>query len=941
MHISWNEVRVRAARFAEEWKDAHYEKGETQTFYNEFFDIFGVRRRQVATFEAPVKKLGNRRGFIDLFWKGILLVEQKSAGHDLIKAKEQALDYFPHLKEYELPRYILISDFQTFELYDLDENYEVKFSLANLPAHIEAFGFVLGIQKRTFKDQDPVNIQASELMGRLHDALKASGYVGHELERFLVRLLFCLFADDTGIFEPRGILLELLENRTREDGSDTGQWLHSLFEVLNAPLDQRQRALDEDLARFPYVNGDLFEERLRTPAFDATMRQLLIDACSFSWDAISPAIFGSLFQSVMDKDERRALGAHYTTEKNILKVIQPLFLDDLRKEFTRLKARRDSRRTAELKAFHDRLGQLKFFDPACGCGNFLIIAYRELRTLEIDVLRELNPSGQLTTDALLLSKMDVDQFYGIEIEEFPVRIAEVALWMMDHIMNNRLSLAFGLVFLRIPLKKSPHIHNADALEIDWNQVIPAEQCSFVFGNPPFGGFHYRTKQRQKQMGKIKRLGAQGNRIDYVAAWFLTAGEYVQRGRAQIGFVATNSITQGEQVAQVWPALFNRYKLEVGSAHRTFAWGSDARGKAHVHVVIIGLVHRDREPDEKRLFSYRDINGEPTETRHPALTAYLFDASAASDRHLVVRRASRPLNGLPTLCVGSKPVDGGHYIFTAEERAVLLAKEPGAGKFLRPYLGGREYLRGMKRWILYLADAEPNELRALPEVRKRIAEVRAYREEGGELAKELADTPTRYHVTVVPERPFLALPEVSSERREYVPIGWIEPPTVPSNKLLIMRGGTFEIFGILMSRMHMAWLSHIGGRLESRFQYSPGVVYNTFPVPPRSERQRARLEKLANAIVVVRRSFPAATLSDLYDPDLMPPALLKAHRALDREVDKLYRASPFEDDRERVEHLFGLYERLVSPLTSGQRKAKRRRAAAATVKLSGQQSAVLE
>ena len=408
MHLSWNEIRARAARFAEEWKEAEYEKGETQTFYNEFFEVFGVSRRRVAAYEQPVKLLGNRRGFIDLFWKGVLLVEQKSAGRSLILAKQQALEYFPGLKDVELPRYILLSDFQNFELYDLDEGTApVKFALGQLPQNIEAFTFILGVQKRTFRDQDPVNIEASALMGKLHDALKASGYEGHDLERFLVRILFCLFADHTGIFEPRDIFYNLIAERTQEDGSDVGPWLSQLFEVLNTPLDRRQRKTDEDLLQFCYVNGELFAERLPIPAFDGEMRSVLLEVCDFTWDAISPAIFGSLFQSVMKTEERRHAGAHYTTEKNILKVIQPLFLDALNEEFQRLCERRDSGRRAALVHFHDKLAGLRFFDPACGCGNFLIISYRELRSLEIKLLKEIFAdqlsSGQRNIDVATLS----------------------------------------------------------------------------------------------------------------------------------------------------------------------------------------------------------------------------------------------------------------------------------------------------------------------------------------------------------------------------------------------------------------------------------------------------------------------------------------------------------------------------------------------------------
>ena len=565
---------------------------------------------------------------------------------------------------------------------------------------MEAFGFILGVQKRAFRDQDPVNIQASELVGRLHDALAEAGYRGHDLERFLVRIVFCLFADDTGVFEPRDIFLDLLENRTAEDGSDTGSRLAELFQVLNTPEEERQKTLDEDLARFPYVNGALFEGYLRIPSFNASMRGALLDVCRFDWSNISPAIFGGLFQSVMEPAERRAQGAHYTTEKNILKIIEPLFLDDLRAEFERLKARRDSRRVAELLKFQDKLGRMTFFDPACGCGNFLIIAYRELRLLEIEVLHEMiayerDPGGAFPgkLDAADLSLIDVDQFYGIEIGEFPSRIAETALWMMDHIMNNRLSLEFGQTYARIPLEKSPHILNADALETDWTDLLPQEECSYVFGNPPFVGAKFQTTEQREQVRRIAALGRTGlpgrqtgGTLDYVTAWFIKAGEYVKGSNVRIGFVATNSITQGEQVAQLWPVLFDRCELEIAFAHRTFAWGSDARGVAHVHVVIIGLGRAERATKDKRLFSYSDINGEPEETSHAALSPYLFDAGGAGRPASLVRKEHLPINGMEKLIVGSNPLDAGHYIFTAEERDAFLAGEPDAAPFLRPYIG---------------------------------------------------------------------------------------------------------------------------------------------------------------------------------------------------------------------------------------------------------------
>ena len=927
MRLSWNEIRVRAATFADDWKDAAYEKGETQSFYNAFFDVFGVRRRNVARYEAHVAKLDNRSGFIDLFWPGVLLVEQKSAGRDLGKAYEQAGEYFDALPERERPRFILVSDFQTFELHDLDERKVIAFPLAGLPAHVESFGFILGVQRRIFRDQDPANIEAAELVGRLHDALAEAGHRGHELERFLVRIVFCLFADDTGIFEPRDIFLDFIETRTGEDGADLGPWLAQLFEVLDTPEDERASTLDEDLARFPYVNGDLFKGHLRTFSFDAAMRGALLDASRFDWSNISPAIFGALFQSVMDPEERRAQGAHYTTEKNILKVIEPLFMDDLRAEFERVRTRRGRGRLAALRRFQAKLGGLTFFDPACGCGNFLIISYRELRLLEIEVIRDIRNAtaarDQAVLDAAWQSVVDVDQFYGIELGEFPARIAETALWMMDHIMNNRLSLEFGQTFVRIPLEKSPHIVHGDALETDWSGLLPPGDCSFVLGNPPFVGAKQQTAEQRAQVRGIAALGKSGGTLDYVAAWFIKAGEYVKGDEARIGFVATNSITQGEQVAQLWPVLFDRCKLEIAFAHRTFAWGSDARGKAHVHVVILGLDQRKAERAEKRLFSYPDINGDPEESDHAALSPYLFDAGGLSDSHLVVREASAPINGMGKLITGTQPLEDGNLTFSSAEKASFLEHEPSAEPYFRPFPGAREFIRGDVRWILHTAEISPQRLRSLPMVAERLKAVREFRAKSKrQTTKRLADYPSGYGVTVVPEYPFLIVPQTSSERRDYVPIGYLEPPAIPSEKLRLLPNATFVDFALLTSAMHMAWMRAITGRMKSDYMYSVGVVYNTFPLPPK-DRDLSRLERLAQAVLDARAAHSGATLADLYDPDLMPSNLRRAHQSLDRAVDRLYRRTGFASERERVEHLFMLYEKMYTPLEAAS-KAKRRK-----------------
>ena len=925
----WNEIRARAAEFARDWADAARESSQTQSFYDEFFAIFGVQRRSVARYEHRVKLLNNRDGYIDLFWPRVLLVEQKSAGENLEAARKQAGEYFVALSERERPRHLLLSNFQKFELIDMHTREEWSFPLADLHKHVERFGFIIDVQRRTFREQDPVNVEAAELVGALHDALRDAGYAGEDLGRFLVRIVFCLFADNTGIFE-RDRFLNLIDDRSDLDGSNIGALLTQLFQVLNTPEEQRQASLDENLAAFPYINGKLFDEPLRIPAFTASMRDLLLDACRFDWSDISPAIFGSLFQSVMEADERRRQGAHYTSERNILKVIEPLFLDDLWKEFERLKTRRGSGRHRAIQDFHRRLGELTFLDPACGCGNFLIIAYRELRLLEIEVLRELRPyrtgGGTAAFNVADLTHVNVDQFHGIEINEFPARIAETALWMMDHIMNNRLSLEFGEAYARIPLTTSPRILHADALETDWAALLPPERCSYVLGNPPFGGAKVQNAAQRRQVHRVAALGKGGGTLDYVAAWFILAAHYLRESDARIGFVATNSITQGEQVGQLWPVLFERHGLEIAFAHRTFAWESEARGKAHVHAVIVGLTKREQTPARKRLYSYDDIRGEPLESEHAALSPYLFDVSGFSDPHVVVRETARPLNGLPQMIMGSKPIDGGHYIFNAEERAEFLDGEPGAEPYLRPYVGAREFLQGGERWILHLADAPPEVLRTLPNSRERIRLVRQYRSESkSKPTQELAKTPTLYHINTIPDAPFLLVPRVSSERREYAPIGWLEPPVIPSDATLVLPTATMPTFALLTSAMHMAWLRQIGGRLESRFRYSIGLVYNTFPLPPVDGDALRGLEPLARAVLDARAAEPGATLADLYDALAMPANLRRAHRALDRAVDRLYRREGFGSERERVEHLLGLYEQQAAPLTADARPKRRRRA----------------
>jgi len=912
MPLSWNEIRKRAIEFSQEFKDATRENAETQTFYNELFNVFGISRRRVATFEEPVKKLGNKDGRIDLFWKGVLLAEQKSTGRNLESAHEQALDYFPNLKEEELPRYLLCSDFQKFDLYDLEEDTKHSFTLKQLHKNVEHFGFIAGYRKREFKDQDPANIKASELMGKLHDQLKEIGYEGEDLELLLVRLLFALFADDTAIFE-KNTFLDYIELRTNEDGSDLGAQIALFFQTLNTPVEKRVKTLDEDLANFPYVNGDLFGQTIRIASFNSDMRKSLIEACYFDWSKISPAIFGSLFQSVMDKEKRRGIGAHYTTEQNIMKIIKPLFMDDLYEEFNRIKS--NSKR---LELFHEKLGKLMFLDPACGCGNFLILAYRELRELELLILKELNKSGQMATDINQICWVDVDQFYGIEMEEFPARIAEVALWLVDHQMNMKLSEEFGQYYVRIPLQKSANITNDNALRIDWKKVIEPKNLDYILGNPPFRG---KKEQSDEQKGEMRNIftGVKGSGVlDYVSAWYLKASEYIQNTPIRVAFVSTNSITQGEQVGILWQELLTRYRIKIHFAHRTFAWSSEAKGKAAVFCVIIGFANFNIK--EKLLYNYDTPKSDAHEIKVRNINPYLVDTD-----DVVILKRGKPICNIRAINYGSIAIDEGNLILEDDEKDNLLAKEPLAKKYIRPYTGSREFLNRETRWCLWLEGISPSNLRSLPFVLKRVEANKVFRlKSERETTVELAKFPALFGENRQPASDYLLIPKVSSMKREYIPIGYCKKNMIANGSSLIMPDADFFCFGVIGSTMHNSWMRYVAGRMKSDYQYSSQIVYNNFPWPLKPTKPQVKdIEAKSQAVLSAREEFPDSSLADLYDPLTMPPALLKAHQALDKAVDKAYRPTPFTSERQRIAYLFELYRKYTNPLLAKKKTVRRK------------------
>ncbi len=899
MPLSWNEIRSRAISFSKEWKDECSESAEAKTFWDGFFNVFGINRRRVASFEAPVKISNDKGGFVDLLWRGVLLVEHKSRGKDLNRAAKQAFNYFPGIKDRDLPQFVVISDFSRFRLYDLDEDLVHEFDLKNFHENVHLFGFVAGYQTRTFGQEDPVNIRAAEQLGKLHDLLKDEGYDNHPLEVLLVRILFCMFAEDTAIFE-RSELQEYLENRTAIDGSDVGMHLTSIFQTLNTPQNRRQKMLDEQLANLPYVNGKLFSEVLPVAAFSYSMRDTLLECCRLDWSRISPAIFGSLFQSIMNKNTRRNLGAHYTSETNILKVLTPLFLDRLYEEFNLCK-----RNLKKLKEFHKKLSSINIFDPACGCGNFLVIAYRELRILELDVLRIIyKKSGTGFLDISDITLVDVDQFFGIEIEEFPAQIAQVALWLTDHQMNLKLSEEFGQYFTRLPLKKSPTIIHGNALDVIWADHVPPTAISYIVGNPPFVGSKYMSEVQRKERDTVFARTKNSGLLDYVSCWHRKATEFMAANPSICtAFVSTNSLTQGEQAGILWPDLFS-LGARINFAHRTFQWSSEARGKAAVHCVIIGFSLFDDY--KKWIFEYESVTGEPHAILARNISPYLVDGP-----NLVITNRSRPICNVPRIGIGNKPIDGGHFLFTTEEKIEFVAIEPAADKWFRPWLGSREFLNGLERWCLWLGDCPPEQLRKMPEVMKRVQAVHDLRlASKSPGTNKLAEQPTRFHVENMPVSRFLIIPEVSSERRTYIPIGFIEPATLCSNLVKISSEATLYHFGVLSSLMHNSWMRTVAGRLKSDYRYSVKLVYNNFPWPKPSQKLHKAIESAAQQVLDARGNYPNSTLADLYDPLTTPALLLDAHHALDRAVDAAYGRRKFKSEGERVSMLFELFDSMT-------------------------------
>lgn len=796
-------------------------------------------------------------------------------------------------------RFVLATNFVRFLAWDTLTKERLDIEFEELPRNYGFFLPLVGLEKAILNSENPADVKAAEKMGKLFDLIKARNDLSkaediHALNVFLTRLLFCFFAEDTGIFE-KGQFTSAVKSYTSEDGSDLDQFLMNLFSVMNSKLDSPlRRSLPIHFTTFPYVNGGLFASDERVPELGLKGRRLLLECSAMDWSAINPDIFGSMFQAVIDVGQRSRLGQHYTSYSNIMKVIQPLFIEPLRSE---LEKQRTS--TNGLNRLLVRLGEIKIFDPACGSGNFLIVAYKELRLLEMDVIRALL---QNDPQSFFMSRIHLDQFYGIEIDDFACEIARLSLWLAEHQLNKQWEEHIGSAPPALPLRSSGKIWSGNSLQKDWQAVCPkgADDEVYVIGNPPFLGTLGRSDEQRVDMQAVfsgfKSLGG----LDFVACWFWKGAQYIQNSRAELALVATNSLCQGEQVATLWPSVF-KLGLCIHFAYPTFAWANNARDKAAVHVVIVGLSGRSKT---RQLF--QQVDGQWHSKLVSNISPYLIEGS-----NIAVSAKTKPMvKNVPQLLFGNKPTDGGHLLMDRRERDMLLKLEPQAAPWIKRVMGADEFLNGKERWCLWLADITNKELQSMPLVLNRVQKVaEARRKSPDKGAQKMAERPHQFRDLNNPND-YILIPSVSSERRTYVPIGFYDASVISTNLNYILPNGTLYEFAILTSLMHNDWMRLVAGRLESRYRYSATVVYNSFPWPSVTNEQRNSLIALAKTVLLTRENYPENTLAELYDPLKMPADLLEAHQTLDKAVDRLYRDKPFRDSTERLSCLLERYEALT-------------------------------
>lgn len=902
---SWNDIRTRAAAFASEWATATDERAQAQMFWVDFLAIFSIDFKRVATFEAHARRIttGNP-GSIDVFWPRVLLAEHKSAGKSLDVAEHQALDYIESIDPNERPHAIITSDFAHIRLLDLEAGGEpVTINTKDLANEIERFGFIAGYKKKTYDNEEEANIQAAKLMGSLYEELSKDGYEGHEASILLTRLLLLLFGDDTGMWE-RNLFAEYISERTNQDGSDLGPQLSLLFQELGRPTEKRSQSLDDLIKRFPYVNGNLFHERLDIPTFDRTMRDQLLECFSFEWGKISPAVFGSLFQTIKSKEARRELGEHYTPEKFILRTIGPLFLDELT---ARVEAAKDN--AQQLKKIREQLRKQNYLDPACGCGNFLIVAYRHLRRLELQILlhlQRLTPGDlQLSMDPTHGLAVTLDQFSGIEIEEWPARIAETAMFLADHQSNLELAEAFGETPDRLPITKTANIVIGNALRTKWTDVCPIGDNTLIFGNPPFGGTSLINAEQKLDLNNVwDGIKGSGN-LDYVTCWHLVAARHMSGCNARTALVSTNSLSHGQQPPVIWNTLHG-LDVEIDFAHRTFSWVSEAPGKAAVHCIILGFSKRQTKKN-KTIFYYDDIKGEPSARNARNINGYLIDAPDI----LVENRSDSISPNTQKMLKGSQPTDAGHLSDISQEEAKRIREADHiASKYLRKLIGAQELINNQERWCLWLKDATPQDIRNSPELSKRIASVKTFREASTKAAtRKDAATPHLFQEDRQPSTRYLAVPSVSSETRKYVPMALFETDVIANNLVLTISNADLYTFGMLHSSVFMTWNATVSGRLKSDYRISAEITYNTFPWPD-NPANKNQIEAAAQTVLNARNNHPTASLADLYDPLAMPKDLVDAHKSLDGLVLAAYGLKKDAAENEILAELFKRYQQLT-------------------------------
>ena len=894
------EQRKAAKHFAEFWKGKGYEKGESQKFWLSLLgEVYGVEHpAEYISFEDQVHL--DHTSFIDGYIpRTRVLIEQKGLGKDLLKPIKQSdgslLTPFQQAKRYitELPvdahpRWVITCNFERFLIYDMNRpNGEPEeILLENLPTEYYRMNFLVDTGDANIKREMEISMQAGELVGKLYDAfLKQYKDPTNEstlksLNALCVRLVFCLYAEDAGIFGKHNMFHDFLRNRGMQKGRKA---LRELFRILDQKPEERDPYLAEDdpeLAAFPYVNGGLFsDENIEIPPFNDEIYNLLLTRASeeFNWSEISPTIFGAVFESTLNPDTRRKGGMHYTSIENIHKVIDPLFLDGLRAELDEIKQISALKtREKRLTAFQDKLASLKFLDPACGSGNFLTETYLSLRKLENEVL-SLLLGGQIALGFRELNpiKVSIGQFYGIEINDFAATVAKTALWIAESQMMKQTEDIVHMNLDFLPLKSYVNIVEDNALRVDWETVVPKAELSYIMGNPPFVGARLMSDAQKDDVNSVFLGWKNAGNLDYVCCWYKKGADLMKGTKIRAALVSTNSVTQGESVALLWKPLFDE-GVHIDFAHRTFRWDSEAKSKAHVHCVIVGY---SCAPNDQPRRIYTD--GRAQVARN--INAYLIDAD-----DIFVESRSKPICDVPEIGIGNKPIDGGNYLFTEEEKAAFLKKEPNAATWFKPWYGSQEFINRKPRYCLWLGECPPNVLRLLPECRKRVEAVREFRLSSKSAGTvKLADTPTRFHVENMPRGTYILVPEVSSERRRYVPIGFMTPDVLCSNLVKIIPDAGLYHFGVLTSNVHMAWMRVVCGRLKSDYRYSKDIVYNNFPWPIPTDAQKAKIEQTAQAILDARELYPDCSLADLYDEVTMPPELRKAHQKNDRAVMEAY------------------------------------------------------